>query len=390
VTAGVAHRRQLVDQLAANGSVRSREVRRAFTEVPRENFVPRFHQNHSAGRRWVDGTDPRQRDEWLRGVYTDEVLVVQTRPAPDLVDPGGAPTSSSSMPSVMAGMLEALDLRAGQRVLEIGTGTGYNAALLCHLVGAENVVSVELDPGLAGSARDALSRIGLRPTVYTGDGRVEVPGEAPFDRIIATASADHVPPAWIAQLVPGGVVVVDLRGSLSGGLVRLVKTGEDVVEGPFLELPGAFMPMRARHDSPHRDGETWDQPLNQINPQYGLTATDPALLTDPALRLLTQLHFGGKRLRGFLPDPDNATWSGHAIDGSWFTVDLNPRADNLRAIRQGGPQRLWDTVECSVAAWERLDQPGIATFRVTAYDNEALQYVGCDRDPSAFRWPFPL
>ncbi|MGH3930494.1 MAG: rRNA adenine N-6-methyltransferase family protein, partial [Pseudonocardiaceae bacterium] len=165
MTAGVALRRRLVDQLAANGSVRSREVRRAFAEVPRENFVPRFHHNHSAGRRWVDGTDPRQRDEWLRAVYADEVLVVQTRPAPDLVDPGGAPTSSSSMPSVMAGMLEVLDLRPGQRVLEIGTGTGYNAALLCHLVGAENLVSVELDPGLADSARDALSRIGLHPTV---------------------------------------------------------------------------------------------------------------------------------------------------------------------------------------------------------------------------------
>lgn len=390
MTTGAVHRRRLVDQLVANGSVRSREVRRAFTEVPRENFVPRFHQDHSAGRRWVDGTNARQHEEWLRGVYTDEVLVVQTRPASDLVDPSGAPTSSSSMPSVMAGMLEALDLRPGQRVLEIGTGTGYNAALLCHLVGAENVVSVELDPALAGSARDALARVGLHPSVYTGDGRVEVPGEALFDRIVATASADHVPAAWTAQLTPGGVIVVDLRGSLSGGLVRLAKTGEDVVEGPFLDLPGAFMPLRARHDSPHRDGETWDQPLNQINPQHGLTTTDPGLLADPALRLLTQLHFGGKRLRGFLPDPDDAACSGHALDGSWFTVDVYPRADGLRAVRQGGPQRLWDTVECSVAAWERLDQPGIATFRLTAHDNEALQYVECDRDPSAFRWPLPL
>ncbi len=80
----------------------------------------------------VDGTGPRQRDEWLRGVYTDDVLTVQLTVAPDLADGAGTPTSSSTMPTVMAGMLEALNIQPGHGVLEIGAGTGYNPALLCH------------------------------------------------------------------------------------------------------------------------------------------------------------------------------------------------------------------------------------------------------------------
>jgi protein-L-isoaspartate(D-aspartate) O-methyltransferase len=376
--------------LTSNGSIRSTGVRDAFDAVPRENFVPAFRRRGRTGWTTVDNSDPAGRDEWLRGVYADEALVVQIRAAPDIVDPGGAPTSSSSMPTVMAGMLEALDLRPGLRVLEIGTGTGYNAALLSHLVGDVHVTSVELDPQLADTARAALARIGLHPTVHVGDGGAEVSAPDQFDRIIATAAADHVPPAWIDQLTPGGVVVVDLRGSLAGGLARLVKKTEDAVQGPFLGLPGAFMPMRTRLASPHRDGEDWDRPLDQINPQYGVTSTDPALLGDPSLLLLIQLHFGGKLLRGFTRDPGDHTWSGRAADGSWFIVDGDLGGDGWRAVQQGGPQRLWDTVESGVATWERLGHPAVTELQITARDHPALQYVQCVRGPLTHRWSLPL
>jgi len=222
VTAAVAHRRDLAGALVAGGAIRSLWLQRAFEETPREVFVPRFYRRSGPGQKvLVDGTDPAQRDEWLRGVYTDDVLTVQVTPAPDLIDRAGAPTSSSSMPTVMAGMLEALDLQPGHHVLEIGTGTGYNAALLCQRVGAHNVTSVELDPSLANAARRALADLGLHPTVHAGDGAAGLAAAAPFDRIIATASTDHIPPAWIAQLAPGGAIVVDLRGSLDGSLLRL-------------------------------------------------------------------------------------------------------------------------------------------------------------------------
>jgi protein-L-isoaspartate(D-aspartate) O-methyltransferase len=390
VTAAVAHRRDLASALVSGGAVRSLWLQRAFEETPREVFVPRFYRRSGSGQKvLVDGTDPAQRDEWLRGVYTDEVLMVQVTPAPDLIDRAGAPTSSSSMPTVMAGMLEALDLQPGHRVLEIGTGTGYNAALLCQRVGAQNVASVELDPSLADAARRALADLGLHPAVHAGDGAAGLAAAAPFDRIIATASTDHIPPAWIAQLAPGGTIVVDLRGSLDGSLLRLTMTESDVVEGAFLNLPGAFMPMRTRLDSPHRDGESWNQVLDQRNPQQGTTPVNPGLVAENrSLQFMTQLHLAGRRLRGFTLDGSEI--SGHCTDGSWFTAGLHPDNDGLYPVAQGGPQRLWDTVESSYFSWQRLGKPGVEEFGVTALDDVTLQYVWCDHPGSWHRWPLPL
>ena len=386
----MAYRRDLADALVAGGVVRSAWLRRAFEETPREAFVPRFYSRSESGRKvLVDGTDPAQRAQWLSGVYTDEVLTVQLTPAPDLADRAGAPTSSSSMPTVMAGMLEALDLQPGHRVLEIGTGTGYNAALLCQRVGAHNVASVELDPALAQAARQALAELGCYPVVHAADGAAGLAAAAPFDRIIATASTDHIPPGWISQLAPDGIIVVDLRGSIDGCLLRLSKTEHDVVEGSFLNLPGAFMPMRTRLGSPHRDGESWDQVLDQRNPQQGDTPLNPALVTENrSLLFMVQLHLAGRRLRGFVLD--GGEMSGHCTDGSWFTAGLDPGKDGLYPVAQGGPQRLWHTVESSYFSWRRLGEPGITEFGVTALDDAALQYVWHTNSDSRHRWPLPL
>lgn len=379
----------LAAELVARGAVRSSWLRRAFEEVPRENFVPRFYRWVSGRGVLVDGTDRQHRDEWLLGVYSDDVLAVQLTSAPDMAGGTGVPTSSSSMPTVMAGMLEALDLQYGHRVLEIGTGTGYNAALLCQRVGPENVVTVELDPTLAQDARRRLAGIGLHPTVHVGDGAVGLGEIKPFDRIIATASSDHIPPAWITQLATGGSIVADLRGSLSGSIARLTATGSDVVEGHFLSLPGAFMPMRTRLTSPYRDGESWDRvTLDQRNPQCGKTTRNPALLAENQhLRFLAQLHLAGRRLRGFLGNGTEV--AGHASDGSWCNVGLTPD-DGQFPVKQGGPQRLWDTVEASYSSWHRLGEPRIDSFGVTAYDDAALQWVWFDHPDSAQRWPLPL
>jgi protein-L-isoaspartate(D-aspartate) O-methyltransferase len=409
-TAAVDLRLRLANELSETGAVRSPWLHRAFADTPREVFVPRFHRPYP-DEGLVDGTDPDQRQEWLEQVYTDQALVVRYTTAPDLGG-AGAPSSSSSMPLVMAGMLEALDLQPGQRVLEVGTGTGYNAALLCHRVGADNVTSIELDPTLAAAARDALASIGLHPTVHAGDGAAGLAETAPFDRILATAATDHIPPAWITQLAPGGVIVTDLRGSLTGGLLRLTAaetepdTEVQTVHGRFLNLPGAFMPMRTRLDRPHRDGEDWGLVYDHRNPQHGTTQLDPGLLADdPSLRLLTQLHLAGHRLRGFLrprpgtqdpntEDPDTADndkLDGRATDTSWFAATLEPdTTTGLHAVTQGGPQRLWDTIEAAHATWQRLGRPGIERFGVTAHDDTFTQHVWFDHPNSGYRWPLPL
>jgi protein-L-isoaspartate(D-aspartate) O-methyltransferase len=142
--------------------------------------------------------------------YRDDAIVTRR-------DPDGQPTSSSSQPTIMAIMLDQLGLEPGQRVLEIGAGTGYNAALMKYLVGpAGTVVTVDLDDDVAREAAAHLAAAGYPDvTVVAGDGAAGYPADVPYDRVIATVGVSDLAPAWLDQLEPAGRIVVplDLRGS---------------------------------------------------------------------------------------------------------------------------------------------------------------------------------
>jgi protein-L-isoaspartate(D-aspartate) O-methyltransferase len=136
-------------------------------------------------------------------------------------DKNGVATSSASAPGIVAAMLAQLDVRPGHRILEIGAGTGYNAALLACLTGpAGQVTTVELDPGIAAEAEKALAAAGCgHVTVVAGDGEYGHAANAPYDRIVVTAGAWELAAAWAGQLAPGGLLVVPLR---MRGLTRSV------------------------------------------------------------------------------------------------------------------------------------------------------------------------
>jgi protein-L-isoaspartate O-methyltransferase len=182
----------LVDQLTRSGDLHSTPLLTAFKETPRHVFVPTVITISESGSSTVSGADPTQQQSWLERVYSDDSLVTQSMAHPSLRTAEGKPllvsTSSSTMPSLMARMLEALDVRDGHRVLEIGTGTGYNAALLCHRLGSGNVVSIDLDPTLVAAARNQLTSLGHHPALVVGDGAAGVAQHGPYDRIIATAA----------------------------------------------------------------------------------------------------------------------------------------------------------------------------------------------------------
>jgi protein-L-isoaspartate O-methyltransferase len=158
-------RKRLAAELRAMGAVRSADWQHALEQVPRHVFVPRFTLGSSeAGTPdTVDAALPEQHEEWLTSVYSDTGLVTQ-------FGEDGHSTSSSSTPSTMAWMLEALDVSPGQRVLEIGTGSGYNAALLSERLGADRVTTVDIDPELVELARERLRSAGYTPTVAVADG----------------------------------------------------------------------------------------------------------------------------------------------------------------------------------------------------------------------------
>jgi protein-L-isoaspartate(D-aspartate) O-methyltransferase len=215
-------RRELVRTLQRRGVIRSTRVRDAFLDVPRELFVPEFAQR-----------------EGLEAVYRDEAILTKRNRR-------GAPLSSSSQPAVMAPMLELLQVEEGMNLLEIGAGTGYNAALLSLLVGrAGKVVSVDVDPELAQGARRALRTGGYKVRVVVGDGRDGFADAAPYDRIIVTASSNSVPVAWFEQLNPGGLLEVPLRLSQGGAqAIPVLRKGDGGFRSTAV-IAGGFMPLRA-------------------------------------------------------------------------------------------------------------------------------------------------
>lgn len=215
-------RRRLVEMLRRGNWIRSSRVRDAFLEVPRELFVPEFAKR-----------------EGLEAVYRDDSILTKR-------NPHGVPLSSSSQPAIMALMLEQLQLEQEMSVLEIGAGTGYNAALLSVLVGPRGrVVSVDVDPGLARGARRALRGAGYKARVVAGDGREGFAEAGSYDRIIVTASSDSIPITWFDQLNPAGLLEVPLRLSESGAQAIPVLRKTDQGFRSTAVIGGGFMPLRA-------------------------------------------------------------------------------------------------------------------------------------------------
>jgi protein-L-isoaspartate(D-aspartate) O-methyltransferase len=156
----------------------------AFAQVPRTHFLP---------------------DLPPKMVWQDRAIPIKTT-----LD--GVVVSSSSQPSMIAIMLQQLDLRPGDNIMEIGAGSGYNAALIQHLVGEHgHVTSVEIDAEVAETARANLQRARMTAvSVVTGDGTQGYAPRAAYDRILATAAVWDIPRAWVRQLRPGGRLVLPI------------------------------------------------------------------------------------------------------------------------------------------------------------------------------------
>ena len=219
-------RSRMLDRLAEmRGRPLAEDVAGAMTAVPRHLFVPEVPLAEAYG---------------LGAVVTHR-------------DAQGVPTSSASAPGTVAGMLEQAQVRPGQRVLEVGAGTGYNAALLDHLVGPSgSVTTIEYDADVADAARTHLAAYGAdRVRVVTGDGTLGSTEDAPFDRILVTAGAWDVAQAWVEQLAPGGRVVLPLR---LRGLTRVVafERTETGLRSLSVEEDG-FIPMKGIGAMPEKN-----------------------------------------------------------------------------------------------------------------------------------------
>ncbi|WP_371652516.1 MULTISPECIES: methyltransferase domain-containing protein [unclassified Streptomyces] len=355
---------QLAQQLTTAGKL-SGPWRAAYEAVPRRHFIPDVA--------WVkpDGPAPgysidRDQDElsWLRAVYSDASIVTQLDGGTgDLRTGKGTPTSSCSAPGIVFTILKILDARDADRVLDVGTGTGWTASLLSHRVGSQNVVSVEVDTEVAAQAADNINAAGYAPRLVVDDGGDGHPEAAPYDRIHATCAVERVPYAWVRDTRPGGVIVAPWTPAYGHGLLaRLVVTSEDQAIGRF-PTTASFMLLRSQQQSavwsPHHNDKAHES-TTRLDPRsvavapagadLFITAMAPGITAFP-----TPDADGGFSL--LLVEADNP-------GGAWAAADYVPGA-SAYTVTWFGDRNLWDEIAAAYLTWVAAGQPERDRFGMT-------------------------
>jgi protein-L-isoaspartate(D-aspartate) O-methyltransferase len=221
-------RAALIEELARRDALHDPAVRAALLAIPRDRFLP---------------------DEPLERAYADDAI-------PTKFTPDGTAISSASQPAIVALMLEQLAIAPGMRVLEIGAGTGYNAALLRTLVGPTgHVTTMDIDTDITDAAMQHLASISITDVdVITGDGAHGWAANAPYDRVILTVNASDIAPAWFDQLTDGGILVLPLTVGPAQLSIAFERRG-GVLSSRSL-CPCGFMPLRGSMG----DGATGSRP----------------------------------------------------------------------------------------------------------------------------------
>ena len=201
-------REQLVDGLRRTNRIQRESVLEAIRSVPRHEFVPDGHENRA---------------------YKDRPLLI-------------GHDQTISAPHMVAIMCDRIDPSPGDRVLEIGTGCGYHAAITTEIVGDGTVYSVEYVPELAETARDRLERLDYDVRVKTGDGYEGWPDHAPYDAAYLTCAASELPDSIIEQIAPGGRIVAPI-GQRNQKLV-IAEKKDDGSLSQWTDGRVRFVPMR--------------------------------------------------------------------------------------------------------------------------------------------------
>jgi protein-L-isoaspartate O-methyltransferase len=345
--------------------------------VDRAKFIP--------ARIWVydDRNEPQPLDRdtdpqrWRQVVYSDTAIMTQFDNGaiawPDTT--GDHPTSSASQPSLVLDMLTNLDVHEGDRVLEIGTGTGYNAALLAARLGGDDVTTIEIDATVAQQARTNLTAAGYAATVITGDGAVGYPPGTPYDRIVATASVrpGELPYAWVAQTRPGGIIVAPWGPDYHNGVMARLVVNDDGTASGHLSSNLAFMRLRAQQDiaCPLDEKETGEaQDTTTSLWVYEVVGDFSGALTVGLL--VPRCHK--------IVESDPQAEHHHLVrihdpvTGSWATVDV--RAGSAAyPVRQHGPRWLWEEIEQAHAWWIKHGRPTYTRLGVTVTNTQQWAWL---------------
>lgn len=341
----------------------------AFTAVDRAGFIPArvwFDDEHGRTRPVDRGSEP---DRWRAAVYSDEPIVTQLDDGATIWPAtSNAATSSASQPSMVLAMLDALDIHEGQHVLEIGTGTGYNTALLAHRLGEQRVTSVEIDPVLTGQARANLQAAGYQPTVVCADGVAGWPDTAPYDRVIVTAAviAGRLPYAWVQQTRPGGLILTPWGTAYCNGALLRLRVHDDHTATGRVIGNAAFMRLRAQRTPFGHAARLGD--LVDASAVEAVTDVFPEQAATGDGGFSVGLHLVDVQCGVYYDDAERyEVLLYHVASDSAATVVVTAQAaaQGRYPVRQHGPRRLWDEAERAYRWWVDHGRPARTRYGLT-------------------------
>lgn len=425
------HAVHLAGQLVRAGVLTDGAWRDALLDVPRHHFVPTYFYAPDRTT-WRHQRRPDSDSvaiyAWLVHVYDRVPLIV----ALSDVNPWGRPhpVAVSPDPALTMRLLHTLDVRATNRVLELGTGSGHTTALLAHRVGADQVTSVEIDTELHHLAAHRLDQLDLHPHLVHADGTaLDAPlhptaprtdaapnGDLPparsagtcrggFDRVLAGHTVDHIPTAWLRHTNPGALLLATLTGGLGVGHPLLLRRGPAtpdgqaetrgagvaVVSGSFLSWPTDDLPAR-RHRARLGAIRCPAEPA-ATEPRHRVTPADPTTLhRNTPLALLHQLHLPPGTTAAVRADAGGkaATYL-RAPDSSWAEISHSTDRDGQHDARIAGPTDLLAALHTARDTYHDLGRPDWTEFGVTATApnlTEATSTVVWHSHPETGpRWP---
>jgi protein-L-isoaspartate O-methyltransferase len=279
-------------KLAVEATAAAPEWYDSVCSTPRHQLVPRWWEPIPDSYPFAWGLrEPDPEIHWARA-YSDETLVTRIGALhADHTTPEGRqtglPTSSSTLTRPIVRMLHLLDPQPTDRVLDVGTGSGYSAALLAHRLGDELVNSIDIDAYLVGVAKERLAGFGRTPRIEVADATGSLPDDE-YDRIMATVSVRPIPRSWLEALQPGGRIVTTIIGTSM--LISADMDEDGIARGRVRPDPANFMRTRQVADYPPRLDEVYSAARDQAGDQVRtLTGPMPDLWSDWELRCLYEL-----------------------------------------------------------------------------------------------------
>ncbi|GAA0896429.1 methyltransferase domain-containing protein [Streptomyces asiaticus] len=350
--------------------------KQAFEEVPRHVFVPRYFQNQGGvPTRWKP-LDAADGGDWLNPIYTNATLV--TRFAPETAKSAdglltGVPTSSSTQPSLTARMLEALDVQPGDRVLDGGTGTGYQTALIAHrLESDDQLVTADIDPDVTSEALLNLEAIGITPNVLTVDVRDWTWPPESFDKVIITCALPRITETLRSTVAPGGRLVANLFPPLSGGLAVLDRMPDGNLEGRFQTGGGSFMAARTAAPPPP------PPPASGPVDAHGESRVPVTAFDSYHFTFLLASALPGVVLQYGTDDEGHTMRRLVMPDGAWAEGIF---VGEQTQFRETGEHGIWDTVEGWWGWFVDHDMPKWDRFGLTVSDEEHRLWYETPRGP---------